>query len=167
MEQHEIDGIKNLLLSDYEPNVQVGFNLLKYTFTFTQKQVNIFIIDNVLPVVFDMLCLVLHKYCKEIFSDHLTKLDSGKEIIYYEYLYNCKKESMYRLLFCDAKTSKINYTDFDAKTSKVNYTDFFRVFLRQFISKIENSEINNKNNSTEVNRILSLLKTMLEYFYKI
>lgn len=154
MEQHEIDGIKNLLLSGYEPNVQVGFNLLKHTFSFTQKQINIFIIDNVLPVVFDILCLVLQKYCKETFSEHLTKIHSGTEIIYYEYLYNNKKEGMYRVLFRDAKTKAIHYTD------------YFRFFLRQFIAKIENSEINNKNNSIEVNRILSLLKTILEYLHE-
>jgi hypothetical protein len=155
MEQHEIDGIKNLLLSDYEPNVQVGFTLLKQTFSFTQKQVNIFIIDNVLPVVFDMFCLVLHKHCKKKFSEHLTKLDSEKEIIYCEYLYNCKKEGMYRVLFRGAKTKEIHETD------------YFRFFLRQFIANIEISEINYRNNSIEVKRILSPLKIILEYLHKL
>lgn len=55
----------------------------------------------------------------------------------------------------------------DAKTSKVNYTDYFRCFLRQFIAKIDNSEINDRKNSIEVNRILSALKTMLEYLHEV
>lgn len=103
MEQHEIAGIRNLLLSGYDATVQLGFTLLKYTFTFTPKQVNIFIIDNVLPVVFDMLCLVLHKYCKEIFSDHLPKLDAEKEVIYHEYLYNKKRRVCIVLYFAMQK----------------------------------------------------------------
>lgn len=151
MEQHEIDGIKNLLLSGYEPNVQVGFNLLKYTFTFTQKQVNIFIIDNVLPVVFDMICLVLQKYCKETFSEHLTKIHSGTEIIYYEYLYNNKKEGMYRVLFRDAKTSKMKD---------------FTFFLSSFIYRIQNTELNTskecKKDIEHISGLLEIIRTNLE-----
>jgi hypothetical protein len=153
MEQHEIDGIKNLLLSDYEPNVQVGFKLLKGTFMFTKTKSYIFIIDNVLPVVFDMICSVLQKYCKETFSDHLTKLDSGKEIFYYEWVYNDEKEVLYRDLFLCEKT-------------KICRTDYFRFSLREFIAKIENYKINNKKNAIDVNHILSLLKTIFEYLHE-
>lgn len=52
MQQHEVESLVTLLTSSDEANVKLGLRFLRDSFCFTQKQINVFIIDNVLPVFF-------------------------------------------------------------------------------------------------------------------